>query len=106
MEGDTVRQRKVKAALDSDTREKQLVNLAVNLAAKQLEDGTASSQVITHFLKIASSRETLEREILARQKDLVSAKTESLHANKETEEAYNNAVDAMRSYSPTRDDEV
>lgn len=82
-----------------EARENQLIALAVDLAEKQLSDGTASSQVITHYLKLGSTKERLEKEILEKQKDLLQAKTESIHSAKKVEELYKNALDAMRSYS-------
>lgn len=86
-------------AITPEARENQMVSLAVDLAEKQLRDGTASSQVITHFLKIASSKERLEREILAQQKELIEAKTSALKSQKRVEELYEEAIDAMRRYS-------
>lgn len=90
-------------ALSPEARENQLISLAVNLAEQQLRDGTASSQVITHYLKLATARERIEREILERQKSLIEAKTESIQSSKESskklEELYTNALEAMRSYS-------
>lgn len=80
-------------------RENQLIALAVDLAEKQLLKGTASSQVISHYLKLGSTKEKLEREILEKQKDLLQAKTESIQSAKKVEELYKNALDAMRSYS-------
>ena len=88
-----------------EAREKQLINLAVNLAEKQLIEGTASAQVITHFLKLATERERTEREILRSQKELMDAKTESLRAQKRTEELYQKALDAMKIYSGGVSDE-
>ena len=38
-------------ALTPEARENQLISLAIDLAEQQLRDGTASSQVITHYLK-------------------------------------------------------
>ena len=88
-------------ALTPDARNNQLINLAVDLAEKQLMEGTASSQVITHYLKLAASREKdrIEQEILEKQKELISAKTEALQSAKRTEELYENAIRAMRRYS-------
>lgn len=80
-------------------RENQLIALAVDLAEKQLKEGTASAQVITHYLKLASTRERIEENILRKQKDLLEAKTESLKSQKRTEELYQNALDAMMIYS-------
>ena len=86
-----------------EARENQLVALAVDLAEKQLLEGTASSQVITHYLKLGSTKERLEKEILEKQKDLLEAKTESLKSAKRVEELYTNAMNAFRSYSGQSD---
>lgn len=82
-----------------EARENQLIALAVDLAEKQLMEGTASSQVITHYLKLGSTKEKLEREILAEQKKLITAKTDALASAKRVEELYANAVTAFRTYS-------
>lgn len=82
-----------------DARENQLISLAVDLAEKQLAEGTASSQVITHYLKLGSSKERLEKEKLEKENELLRAKTESLQSAKRIEELYSNALSAMRSYS-------
>lgn len=82
-----------------EERENQLIALAVDLAEKQLMEGTASSQVITHYLKLATERERLERDILAEQRKLVAAKTEAIESAKQTEELYRDALNAMRAYS-------
>lgn len=91
--------RKSPPAWTPQERENQLIALAENLAEKQLKEGTASAQVIAHYLKLASSRERIEKEILEKQKELLVAKTESLQSQKRTEELYQNALDAMRIYS-------
>jgi hypothetical protein len=69
------------------------------LAEKQILNGKASSQVITHFLKLASSKEKLEKEKLQRENELLKAKTEAVQSAKRVEELYTNALNAMRSYS-------
>lgn len=86
-------------AQDPVAREKQLINLAVDLAEKQLIEGTASPSVLTHYLKLASTRETVEREILEKQAKLITAKTDSISQAKDTEEMVKQAIDAMRTYS-------
>lgn len=86
-------------AQDPVAREKQLINLAVDLAEKQLIEGTASPSVVTHYLKLASTRETLEREILEKQAELIKAKADSISQAKDTEEMVKQAIDAMRTYS-------
>lgn len=85
--------------LTPEARENQMIALAIDVAEQQLRDGTASSQVITHYLKLGSTKERIEKEILERQKDLIEAKTQSLQSNKRIEELYENAFNAMRSYS-------
>lgn len=91
--------RKMRPALSPEARENQLVSLAVDLAEQQLRDGTASSQVITHYLKLGSTKERIEKEILEKQKELIEAKTQSLQSAQRIEELYTNALDAMRNYS-------
>lgn len=91
--------RKMRPALTPEARENQLISLAVDLAEKQLREGTASSQVVTHYLKLGSTKERIEKEILEKQKELITAKTESLQSAKRVEELYTNALNAMRRYS-------
>lgn len=90
--------RRGRPAASPEARENQMISLAVDLAEQQLLDGTASSQVITHFLKLGSTKERIEKEILEKQKELISAKTEALQSQKRVEELYANALSAMRSY--------
>lgn len=92
-------QKKMRPALTPEARENQLISLAVDLAEKQLMEGTASSQVITHYLKLGSTKERIEREILEKQKELIEAKTQNLQSAKRVEELYENALSAMRNYS-------
>lgn len=91
--------RKMRPALSPEARENQMISLAMDLAEQQLRDGTASSQLITEFVKRGSTKARLEKEILEEQKELMAAKTESLQSAKRIEELYLNALDAMRSYS-------
>lgn len=90
---------KIRPALTPEARELQMIDLAVSLAEKQLQDGTASSQVITHFLKLATEKTKLEQEKLRQDIRLQEAKTESLHSAKRVEELYTNALNAMRNYN-------
>ena len=76
-----------------------MIALAVDLAEKQLMEGTASSQVITHYLKLGSTKERLEKEMMEEQKKLLKAKTEALESAAEIKELYENALSAMREYS-------
>lgn len=91
--------RKRRPALSPESEENQMISEAMNLAYKQLREGTASSQVITHFLKLGSTKEKLEREKLEEENKLLRAKTESLQSAKRIEELYADAISAMRRYS-------
>ena len=82
-----------------DGREAQLVSLAMELAEKQMVEGTASSQVMTHFLKLGSTRETLEKERLRNEIELLNSKVEQLASAKRVEELYSSALNAMRNYA-------
>lgn len=85
-------------ATTPEARENQLIALAVDLAERQLSEGIASSQVITHYLKLGSTKERIEKEILQEQKELLKAKTEAIQSGKRVEELYSNALNAMRIY--------
>lgn len=89
----------MKPALTPEARENQLISLAVNLAEQQLREGTASSQVITHYLKLGSTKEKIEKEILEKQKDLIDAKTKAIQSGQRVEEIYAKALNAMRRYT-------
>ena len=95
---------KRRAALTPEAREKQLISLSVDLAEKQLIEGSASSQVISHFLKLGSMRAQIEIELLEKQRDLAAAKAESIKSGARMEELYLNAVNAMKSYSGQEED--
>ena len=94
-----LKNKQTRAAATPEARENQLISLAVDLAEKQLREGTATSQVITHYLKLGSTKEKIEKEILLKQKELIEAKTESLQSSKNIEELYGKAIAAMRKYS-------
>lgn len=96
--------RKRRPALSPEARENQMIALAVDLAEKQLLEGTASSQVITHYLKLGSPKSRLEREILEKQKDLIDAKTQSVKSTARSDEIAKKALDAFRHYSGHGDD--
>lgn len=86
-------------ATTPEARENQLISKAVDLAEKQLSEGTASAQVISHYLKLGSSREKLEQERLAQEVSLMEAKREAMASAARVEELYGAAIDAMRAYA-------
>jgi hypothetical protein len=93
------RARKRPPATTPEAREQQLVSYAVDLAERQLIEGTASAQVITHYLKLGSTRERLEQERLQKENGLLDARREALSSAQRVEELYTNALNAMRSYA-------
>lgn len=86
-------------ATTPQARENQLIGLAYDVAEKQMLDGTASSQVVSHFLKMGSSREFIEQERLANEVKLTQAKIEAMASAQRVEELYKEALTAMRSYA-------
>lgn len=88
----------LRPALSIENREQQIGNAAMNLAEKQILEGTASSQVITYFLKAVSSREKLEVERLREENKKLRAQTEALQSAKHMEEVYADAMQAFRGY--------
>lgn len=94
---------KRRPATSPEARENQLVSLAVDLAEEQLLNGTASAQVVTHYLKLGTQREKLEREKLMRENELLKAKVEAVASAGRIEELYRDALNAMRSYGGSDD---
>ena len=86
-------------ATTPEGREQQLISMAVDLVERQMLAGTASSQVITHYLKLGSTREQLEQEKLRNENRLAEAKIEAMASAQRVEELYETALNAMRSYS-------
>lgn len=86
-------------ATTPEGRENEVISQAIDLAEQQIADGTASSQVITHFLKLGSTREQLEQERLRHENELTKVKIEAIESQKRVEELYKEALDAMRSYA-------
>jgi hypothetical protein len=86
-------------AKSPEEQENRMISLANSLAERQLEEGTASAQVITHYLKLGSSRERLEQEKLHRENELLEAKAEVMASARRVEELYATALDAMRTYA-------
>ncbi|QEQ93866.1 hypothetical protein SEA_KARDASHIAN_1 [Streptomyces phage Kardashian] len=97
-----------RAATTPEARESQMISLAERLAEQQMRDGTASAQVITHYLKLGSTRERLEQDRLKGEVELQKAKIEAMASTQRLEEMYTRAMDAFRGYQghpPPEDDE-
>lgn len=91
--------KKGRPAITPEARENQMIALAMDLVEQRLRDGTASSQETTHFLKLATNESRLKIKQMEEQNKLISAKTESIHAEKERENLFKEAIAAMKRYS-------
>lgn len=91
--------RRGRPAITDEGRESQLISRAYDLADRQLSDGSASAQVISHFLKAGSSRDKLEREKIQRENHLLSVKAEQMESEARQEGLFEEAIKAMRTYS-------
>lgn len=96
--------RKIAPAYTPEGRENQLISLASDLAERQLRDGSAPAQVVTHFLKLGTTRERLEQERLKNENLLLSAKAEALSSAKRVEDLFEEAISAFRQYSGQDED--
>lgn len=94
-----IQPRKHRAALTPEARENQLIDLAVSLVEKRLLEGTASSQEVTTILKLGTTRARLENERLAKEVELVQAKTEAYKSGVRMDELYEKAMAAFKRYS-------
>ena len=95
----TTTSKKMRTALSPENREAQLISLATDLAEQQLRDGTASSQVITHYLKLGTMKAELEKEKLRKENKVLDAKAKAYQANDEIKVLYADALKAMRNYA-------
>lgn len=100
---------RIRPSITDEAMESKLIALAYNEVERRILDHTATSQELVHFLRLGSSKERIEKEILERQKDMIEAKTELMRATKNTEELYENAIRAMQIYggggeAPTDED--
>ena len=82
-----------------ESQENLMIALATDLAEKQLREGTASAQVISHYLKLGSSRERLEQERLSRENTLLEARSDQMASARRIEDLYEKALESMRAYS-------
>ena len=94
---------KRRAAMSPEARENQMISLAVDVAEKQMLEGTASSQVITHFLKLGSRKEQLEREKLENENELLRTRIKALESSEKSEEMYTKVLRAIKEYSGRED---
>lgn len=94
----------IRRAIDPEARQKQMIALSENLAEKQLRDGTASAQVICHYLKLGTVEKQLELEKLKAENALLNKKVEAIDSQMETDKKYIEAINAMKQYSGHMED--
>lgn len=82
-------------------KENQLISMAMDLAEEKLKNGTASSQLITHFLKLGTVKEQLENEKLKSDLEVAKAKIMDIQSRQDIKELYTKAIEAMNIYSGT-----
>lgn len=92
-------------ATSAEQRETQLISAAVDLAEKQIREGTATAQIVVHYLKLGSSREKLEQEKIRNENSLLATKKELMESEMRTEALISEALKAMRSYTGSTDSE-
>ena len=78
--------------------EKRACGLAMDLAIKWMEEGTAPSQVVVHFLKLASIKEQTEVRKLEKEIALLESKKLAIDAMEEQTKKYDEVMRAMHSY--------
>lgn len=99
------RKSKRSTATTPEVREQELISLSMDLAEQQLRDGTASPSVITHFLRMGSTREELEQQLLEERRINLTAKTHMIESSENVEKLYQEAIAAMRIYNGTYENE-
>lgn len=92
-------------ATSPEARENQMIALATDLAEKQLLEGTASAQVITHYLKLGTTQARLEKEKIAQENALLKAKTEAIKSQEQLTSLYTEAISAMKRYGGANEHE-
>lgn len=97
--------KRIRPALTPEAEETQMISLAFGLAKQQLLDGTASSQVITHFLKLGTEKAKLEKEKIIRENKLLDVKASAIENTQRTDELFEKAIEAMKRYNGQSDDD-
>lgn len=84
----------------SEEEEQKLAcGLAMDLAIKWMQEGTAPAQVVTHFLKIGSLKEQAELEKTRHEIELLQAKKKAIEMDEERDKKYEEVIKAISSYA-------
>lgn len=98
-------EKKAKKAMTREARENQMIALADDLAEKKLRDGSASNQLIIHYLNLGTAKAQLEKAKLEAETKLIEAKVEVTETEKRGAEAYEQALKAFSRYRGDSDDD-
>lgn len=85
--------------IDDIGMENKLISLALQQAEDQLKAGTASSQIITHFLRLGSQRALVEQAKIELETELLKEKIRSEQTGQQMSEMVAEVLTALRSYS-------
>ena len=85
--------------LNDEAHETKLVALALKQAQTHLEEGTASSQIITHFLRLGSIKAQVELEKLELENRLLEEKILAERSGQQLNEMFGEVLAALKSYS-------
>ena len=98
----------MRPALTPEARENQMISLAMDLTERRLRDGSASSQEVTHFLKIAANKEidAIKKQLAQKELELKEAKRQAVVSQAKIDELYSQALKAMQRYSGNGSDET
>lgn len=86
-------------ATTPEGREQQLIALAVDVAEDMMRNGNAPAQIVTHYLKMGSTREKIELELKSEEIKVAKARREMMESQKKIESVYEEALAAMRHYA-------
>lgn len=97
--------RKDPPALTPEAKESRIVAKAMDMAEEMIDNRTASSQILVHFLKLGTVRAELELEELRHKNALSKAKTDEIEGRKEHKQLYEKVLKHMRMYTGMDDDD-
>ena len=93
--------RKLPPAQSPEELEKRNIHLAEERAAKMLEEGTAPTSILLHYLKLGTSKAELEKAKLENETKLLTAKTEALESAKDVSKMMEDVMNCIKGYGIT-----
>lgn len=90
--------RKSKVNTSSESREKVLIELAMDAVEERIKSGKASASEYVHFLKLGTEQAKLEREKLRNENKLLEAKTFSIEQSADLQAKFDKAMQMFSVY--------